>query len=245
MHDLELLGHADTQIGTINLGRRRIQDRPDWVYEIQISGHLLMSSLNNISERQLSTTALSLHEGAAPLRVLVGGLGLGYTAQAALEGPRVTSLRVVEKMDFVIDWMSRGLLPLSEEFAADDRLEIVTGDIYEDLLGPASEQYDLILVDVDHAPDSRLAEGVGLFYTVEGQRQVACHLSPGGVLGVWSAWDNNAFADVLEQTYPRSCRETVRWDDEEREGNAFQNVLFFAGGVDGGSGRDPSQPSRA
>lgn len=242
MHDLELLGHADTPIGTIYLGRRQIRDRPDWVYEIQISGNLLMSSLNNISERQLSTSALSLQEGDAPLRVLVGGLGLGYTAQAALEGPRVTSLRVVEKMDFVIGWMNRGLLPLSEEFAADDRLEIVQGDIYEDLLGPASERYDLILVDVDHAPDYQLAEGLGLFYTVEGQRQVACHLSPGGVLGVWSAWDSNAFADVLEQTYPRSYREDVRWDDQEEDGNAFHNVLFFACGVAGGSSGSVDQP---
>ena len=232
MTHLELLGHADTPIGTIYLGRRPREGRPEeWVYEIQISGHLLMCSLNNVSERQLSTTALALHEGPAPLSVLVGGLGLGYTAQAALAEERVGSLRVVEKMDFVIDWMSEGLLPLSDQFAKEERLEIVQGDIYEDLLGPPSEQFDLILVDVDHSPDDRLARGIGQFYTFEGQRAVARHLKPGGVLAVWSAWDNENFAEVLDCTYPRFCRENVHWDDEEEKGNAFHNVLFFAGGV--------------
>ena len=231
MIDLELLGSANTPIGTIYLGRRAVAGRPALVYEIQINGQLLMSSMNNFSERQLSTTALALHEGVGPLRVLVGGLGLGYTAQAALEGARVTSLRVVEKMDFVIGWMSEGLLPLSAEFAAEDRLEIVQGDIYDDLLGPATELYDLILVDVDHSPTDRLADGPGHFYTEQGQQKVARHLAPGGVLAVWSAWDNDAFADVLSNQYPRSCREDVKWDDDEEPEDVSHNVLFFAGGL--------------
>lgn len=231
MTDFEILAHADTTIGTLYLGRRLVPGRTGWVYEIQISGQLLMSSMNNYSERQLSTTALSLHEAEGPLRVLVGGLGLGYTAQAALESTRVKTLRVVEKMDFVINWMNDGLLPLSAEFADETRLEIVQGDIYEDLLGPPTERYDLILVDVDHSPDDRLADGPGHFYTVEGQRRVARHLAPGGVLAVWSAWDNEPFADVLSNQYPRSCREDVKWDDDELPAEISHNVLFFAGGV--------------
>ena len=59
-----------------------------------------------------------------------------------LADPRVALVRVVEKMDFVIDWMERGLFPLSDEFAMEERLEIVQGDIYSDLLGPAAETYD-------------------------------------------------------------------------------------------------------
>ncbi|MCO4773980.1 MAG: spermidine synthase [Deltaproteobacteria bacterium] len=231
MSDLDVLESSDSPLGTIYLGRRRVASQPDWVYEIWVSGHILMSSLNNVSERQLSTTALKLHEGTGPLRVLVGGLGLGYTAEAALVDAGVAKLRVVEKMDFVIDWMKGGLLPLSAEFADDDRLEIVQGDIYEDLLGAPSELYDLILVDVDHAPDFRLDDGIGRFYTAEGQKLVAQHLAPGGVLAVWSAWDNAPFAELLGATYARSCREEVRWDDVEAEGRSFSNMLFFASGV--------------
>jgi len=228
--ELLLLGHAETPIGTLYLGRRRVPDVTDWVYEIQISGNLLMSSLHNHSERQLSTTAVSLHDGTAPLKVLVGGLGLGYTAQAALEANNVASVRVVEKMDFVIDWMDQGLLPLSAQFADEKRLEIVKGDVYELLSLPPTEQYDLILVDVDHSPDDRLAKGDGSFYTVEGQRTVARHLAPGGVLGVWSAFDNDRFARVLGDLYPDSCREDVHWTDPGEQGGSFHNVLFFAGG---------------
>ena len=242
MTDFDILGHARTSIGTLYLGRRMVPGRADWVYEIQISGQLLMSSMNNYSERQLSTTALALHAGQGPRRVLVGGLGLGYTAHAALEGERVASVRVVEKMDFVIGWMNDGRLPLSAEFAVEERLEIVRGDIYEDLLGPPKDQYDLILVDVDHSPGDRLADGPGHFYTVEGQRRVARHLAPGGVLAVWSAWDDDAFAEVLSNLYPRSCRVDVMWDDDEEPDDVGHNVLFFAGGVAPGRKRQEAGP---
>lgn len=233
MIDVDILEHSESDIGTIYLGRRRIPTREEWIYEIGISGNLLMSSLHNISERALSTRALELHQGTGPLRVLVGGLGLGYTAQAALENVSVSSVRVIEKMDFVMNWMEQGKLPLSAQFAADSRLEVVQGDVYEQLLAPPTELYDLILVDVDHAPNYRLASGIGRFYTEEGQQAVARHLRPGGVLAVWSAWDNDAFAAVLKRGYARTSVEEVRWDDEEDEehlGRYFANTLFFASG---------------
>ncbi len=226
MTDLDVLAHQRTDIGTIYLGRREVSGYDDWVYEIHIDGALLMSSINPVSERQLSTSALQLHEGDGPLRTLVGGLGLGYTA-AALPAPRVGSIRVVEKMDFVIDWMNRGLLPLSEPFIADDRIDIVQGDIYDDLLGPASQLYDVIVVDVDHSPDSPLSPASEPFYTPEGQRRVAQHLAPGGVLAVWSASDSDDFDAVMREVYPGAVREQVIWDNEEFPKHPYHNVLFL------------------
>ena len=227
MGNLQVLEHANTDIGTIYLGRRPKGDSSGWTYEIEIDGLLLMSNSNPVSERQLSMSALALHDGDG-LRVLVGGLGLGHTAEAVLESSRVASVRVVEKMDFVIDWMNNGLLPLSSEFAAEGRLQIVKGDIYEHLLGPASEQYDLILVDVDHSPSDRLSEASEPFYTEQGQRRVSRHLSPGGKLAVWSANGNDEFLSVLAKVYPDAHCEDVKWEDRGLCDDPLHDVLFFS-----------------
>ena len=225
---LEEIERIDTDIGTFIVGRRKVVGIAPWVYEILIGDDLLMSSLDPVSERILSTSALNRHHGDGPLRVLVGGLGLGYTAEAALEDPRVASVRVMEKMDFVIDWMKAGHFPLSEQFASDPRLEIVKADVYEYLLGPADESFDLILVDVDHAPYAMLSGESAPFYTVKGQRAVARHLRPGGILGVWSAFDDDDFAHVLDDVYPYGHREDVVWRDHEVPDENFENVLFYA-----------------
>ena len=230
MTDPEILEHAHTPIGTIYLERYQDGACTDWIYELQINGQLLMSSFNPVSETELASRALSLHRGDAELDVLVGGMGLGYTAQAALATPRVRKVRVVERMDFIIDWMLAGLLPLSNELAGDDRLEIVRGDIYGDLLAPASQKYDLILVDVDHAPSALLSCASAPFYTGAGQSVVRQHLKPGGVLGVWSAYDDDDFAEVLEAAYPKTRRAHVRWGGAPPRTPAFHNVLFF--GID-------------
>ena len=114
--DFDVLDAVDTAIGNIYLSRRELATEPfSTVYDVHIDGQLLMSSISPLSEQRLSSSALALHKGSN-LRVLVGGLGLGYTAQAALASPRVANVRVVDKMDFVINWMRKGLLPMSLSF---------------------------------------------------------------------------------------------------------------------------------
>ena len=229
--DYDVLDSAETPIGLIYLSRRELLHQPGvFVHEVRIDSDLLMSSVSPLSERQIATSALALHHGDGPLRVLVGGLGLGYTAQAALESPRPSVVRVVDQMDFVIRWMRDGLLPISAELNADPRLQLVQGNMYAQLLGPADEQWDVIIVDIDHSPDGPLDRANEVFYTVEGQERVAEHLAPGGILAVWSACDHDHFAAVLGASYAEASREHVRWTVPYpgTEDQNLHNVLFFA-----------------
>jgi len=229
--ETEYLSSFERSIGLIYLCRYQRPGHPGgWVYDVYIDGALLMSSVSPLSERQLATLAIAAHKGTGPLRILVGGLGLGYTAQAALESPRAALVRVVDRMDFVIEWLQKGLLPLSEQLNGDERVELTQSDVYADVLGPASETWDLILMDVDHSPDSPLDPSSLDFYTPEGQARVSEHLAPGGVLAVWSAHDNDRFAAVMSKVYPEAWREAIDWtiEHEDDEDQSFHNVLFLA-----------------
>jgi len=225
----ELVDSLTTPIGLIELRRRGMPARPGMIVtEITIDDEMLMSSLNTTSERALSTSALAMHTGGDGLRVLVGGLGLGYTAHVALEDPRVAHVRVVDRLPTVIGWMRDGLLPLSAELNGDERLEICEGDVYTELLAPGNGAYDLLLIDVDHSPTEPLDPASEPFYTWQGQRQVIDHLAPCGVLAVWSSGDDHDFAAVLDEIYPEATRERVRWINELIDDEEIEEVLFLA-----------------
>ena len=243
----EVLDSVQTPIGILELRRRELADGSGTVVtEITINEEMLMSSLCTISERALATCALALHPGKAGLSVLVGGLGLGYTAQAVLADPRVAHVRVVDRLPAVIGWVRDGLVPLSEELRDQDRLEIVQGDVYADLLASPTDTYDLVLVDVDHCPAEPLDPASEPFYLWHGQRQVIDHLAPGGVLGVWSAEDDDEFAEVLEEVYPDATRDRLHWVNEAIEdGEEIEEVIFLARKTPVATEPQPPPPEQA
>ena len=113
----EELDFQETPLGEISL-RRRSEPKLDGeiLYEVKLNDEFLMSSLFTEAEIQLSKLGLAALDGPE-LDIVVGGLGLGYTAVAALEDPSVRSLMVIEVMEPVIDWHHRGLVPLGEKLA--------------------------------------------------------------------------------------------------------------------------------
>jgi spermidine synthase len=225
----EIVDSRVTPIGVVELRRRELPARPGMVVtEITIDDDMLMSSLSTVSERALATSALAMHTGGDGLQVLVGGLGLGYTALVALSDPRVAHVRVVDRLPAVIGWLREGLLPLSDELHADDRLEVSEGDVYTELLGAGREAWDLVLIDVDHSPMEPLDPASEPFYTWQGQRQAIDHLAPGGVLAVWSADDDDDFAGVLEEVYADARRERVCWVNELIDDEEIEEILFLA-----------------
>lgn len=203
--NLEILAYEHTPLGPLCLRRRELLSMPGTVVtEVTLNHEFLMSSYYTVSERALSGLALAMHPGA-DLKVLVGGLGLGYTAHAALESERVAELVVLDLLPEVVGWLKEGLLPLSDALNEEPRFRAEIGDFFEYVGAPPEmppgERFDLILVDIDHAPDHYLDRANAPFYTVEGLGAVKAHLAPHGVLAVWSSAESEAFREVLEATF--------------------------------------------
>jgi spermidine synthase len=227
--NLEILAYEPSPLGMLCLRRRELISQPGTtVTEVTLNHEFLMSSLYTDSEKALAQTALDIH-GGDRLRVIVGGLGLGYTAHQALSSERVANVEVVELLPQVIDWLERGLVPLSSELVSESRLSLTQGDVYARLASEPSDPVDLILIDVDHSPDERLGEESLPFYSEQGLRAARRHLAPGGVLGVWSYAESSPFADALRVVYDDVRVEPVAYEnrlvDERRT-----DWLFFARG---------------
>jgi spermidine synthase len=222
----EELDCQSTALGELILRRRRPVSQPDlWVYEVKLAGRFLMSSLNTASERELAARALAAVAGPA-LRVLVGGLGLGYTAAAALADPRVASVDVVERLPAVIAWHQRGLVPLGQQLSGEPRCRFRVGDCLAELQ-QAGADYDAILIDIDDSPIHLLDEGHAAFYSVAGLRAVAARLRPGGVFALWTSLP--AEPDVtarLAQAFRTAWAEEVRFDNPLLE-HPETNALYF------------------
>ena len=181
---IQELDWGDTPWGEISLRQRwdRITERD--VFEVKLGDDFLMSSQFTVGEQELARIGLAA-VGATPLTVMVGGLGLGYTAVAALEDDRVTELTVVEALPMVISWHERDLLPDTVGMAADPRVRLVNDDFFDMVrAGRADRTYDAVLVDIDHAPDWLLRDDHGDLYTVEGFARVGEMLADHGVFAL-------------------------------------------------------------
>lgn len=224
MLEFEVIAHADTPLGVFILRRRT--EPVEGVIELTLETQFLMSSVVTDSERALATRAIALHKGTN-LDVLIGGLGLGYTAQAALASPNVAHVDVIEFVQGIIDWVSTGLIPIGKELTADPRFHAVHDDLFARLRKAPTKKYDVLIIDVDHSPDDRLGQPSDSFYAHDTLKLVAEHLKPGGVFGLWSTSDSPAFEDELDKTFEKVRIETISFVNETT-GHEETNWLFFA-----------------
>ncbi|MEX2628018.1 MAG: spermidine synthase, partial [Ilumatobacteraceae bacterium] len=175
-----------------------------------------MSSLFTVAEIELARLGLAEVDGD-DLDVVVGGLGLGYTAVAALEDDRVDCLVVVEALGEVIGWHERGLLPEAAALVEDPRTRLAQGDFFAMAAGdrgfdPAvpGRQFDAILLDVDHSPRHVLHASHAGFYTADGLRRLQRFLAPGGAFALWSDDPpDDGFLDVLHEVFAHARAEVV------------------------------------
>jgi spermidine synthase len=171
--------------------------RRDDEYSLRVAGKVLMGSRSQGSEIQLAQRTLAKIEGLQAPRVLVGGLGFGYTLQAALQTlPATAFVEVVELMPFMIE-LNRGHLgELAGNPLNDARVKVTQADIVQHLKHK-NEVYDAILLDVDNGPRAFTQEGNSWLYKQPGLVRIAKLLSPGGALGVWSVSQDDAFTGQL------------------------------------------------
>jgi spermidine synthase len=187
---VEELGYQETPLGELTL-RRRAEPRLGGkdVFEVKLGDEYLMSSLFTESERQLATLGLKPLTG--DLGVVVGGLGLGYTAVEVLKNESVRSLIVIDLFQPVIDWHVAGLVPNGEILTDDPRCELRQGDFFElartgfDVNDP-TRKFDAVLLDIDHSPEHHLDPDNRSLYTVEGLASVRDQLKPNGTFAFWS-----------------------------------------------------------
>ena len=230
----EELGWRQTPIGVISLRRRfDLSMRAD-VYEVKLDDEYLMSSLFTVAERELARLALARTPGQG-LDVIVGGIGLGYTAQETLECDRIRTLTVIEYSDAVIDWHERDLLPDTASLAADGRVTLACADFFTTATSAVGfdperhcRTYDAILLDIDHSPRHLLNEPHADFYTHDGLRAASAHIVPGGTFAMWSDDAPDAdFTAVLETVFIDVEAQQV-WFDNPLTGSRSANTIYIA-----------------
>lgn len=186
--DVQELGYQRTPLGDLTL-RRRLEPRLNnqEVLEVKLGDEYLMSSLFTEAEQKLATFGLAPLEG--DLDVVVGGLGLGYTAAEVLKNKRVSRLLVIDLFQTVIDWHREGLVPLGKVLSGDARCELRQGDFFElarTAFDTPEKKFDAVLLDIDHSPEHLLDKTNKSFYTSAGLGSLRNQLKDGGVFALWS-----------------------------------------------------------
>lgn len=220
-------------MGVISLRRRFDPSVGSDIYEVKLDDEHVMSSLFTVAEKELARLGLARTPGTA-LDVLVGGLGLGYTAEEALQCNRIRTVTVIEYSEAVLDWHKRGLLPDTAGLATDNRVTLVCADFFAAAtdsggFDPESpgRTYDAILLDIDHSPRHVLHEPHAAFYTYDGLQAASSRLAPGGAFAMWSDDPpDDDFIALLASVFTDVDAESVWFDNPITRGRSAATIYL-------------------
>lgn len=208
------IARAESPRGEIVLRERRDENTPT-VLELRVNGVFVMDSLETSTERALARAALELVE--QPSRVLVGGLGLGFTMHEVLADSRVESCTVVEIEQAVADWMRDGTIAHGPKLLAEERVTLVVADVAVALAEAGERAYDLVLLDVDNGPDYLVHDANEALY--KRPFLESAHRATAQVLAIWSAAEapqlEAAMAEVFGNASAASYDVTLGARDEK------------------------------
>jgi spermidine synthase len=199
-----VLARHTTSSGEIQLQQRLLPDG-SLAFEIISDGVFLMASYNQVSERALAHHALGAVKTSpgSELRVLVGGLGMGYTLRETLDAG-VGSVDVVEISPYIVEWNRTYFAPLNGDALADPHVRLIQDDLYTILRTHATPAYHAILLDVDNGPSWLAHPDNARLYTLEALERWSAILAPGGRLSVWSAQPEPEFLGRMGAIFRRT-----------------------------------------
>jgi len=214
-------------------GTELILSRRDREWVVRAGGIVLMSSRVHGSEETLVKYALERVK--QPRRVVIGGLGLGFTLRAALTMlPSDVPVRVVELMPELVRWNRTELADLAGRPLDDPRALVEVGDVHDAIVA-AKGTLDLLLLDIDNGPSALTQAGNGRLYSAAGARKCAGALADGGVLGLWSAAPDDRYRKNLEGAGLSVEMKSVA----ARVGSGARDILFLA------KKGPPTQPAKS
>jgi spermidine synthase len=219
-------------------GDELVLTRRDGVYHLIVDGVELMTSLVHGSEEDLARLACEAIGKREKPRVLIGGLGFGYTLRAALDHlPPGSTVVVGELFPALLDWNRRLLGDLAGRPLEDRRVKVVLGNVHA-LIG-GSEQFDAILLDTDNGPEALTLRSNDRLYDQEGLARLQRTLTPGGVAAFWSTYTSPAFVKSLQRAGFEAWTERV----PARGGGKKRNhAIFMARRISGPPSRPPRSP---
>jgi spermidine synthase len=207
------------------LGELVLLRRDDGHLELRANGVFVMDTREHTSEKALASRSLEL-AAPGPLRVLVGGLGLGFTLAAVLADRRVTRCTVVEIEPDLVGWLRDGTVPHGAPLLADPRVEVVVADIAEVLTEePSRTAYDLVLLDVDNGPGYLVHDANAALYRAPALEAARGTLADGGLLVVWSAAPAPELEAALREVFGNVAAEAY---DAPGHGRVGQYWLYTA-----------------
>lgn len=173
-------------------------------FEIISNGVFLMDTRDGRSEREMVRAAIAdLPACRTDIKVLIGGLGVGFSAREALDAPRMAHVTVVELEPRIIQWHGSHLAPVAGRVTDDPRCRVECADIVDWIADAAraGETFDVVCLDTDNGPDWTVVDGNARLYREPVLDQLAAITTPGGVLAFWSAAPAPRFAAVLRDRF--------------------------------------------
>ena len=193
------VARCDSERGELVLRERRPEGGGPTVLELRANGVFVMDTSEHASEQALADAALGAV--AEPRRVLVGGLGLGFTLDRVLGDRRVEQVDVVEIEPALVEWMRDGTIPHGPQLLADSRARVVVADLARAVTEAGPTTYDVMLLDVDNGPGQLVHRTNAALYDEPFLRAALERLNPGGALVVWSAERSPALAEALRSVF--------------------------------------------